>query len=260
MKYLLNLAGLLLILLFILGCKKEVSTTSDNTTNLQQEDTLAYNIERLLRVEEGCQGDTCARVEINYVTLDAKETDTTAQKINQSILENLRGGDYTNVVAYANGFLREYAKDKAEIPDMPAWNEERNQQVINNTGNVLCVKTTFYSYTGGAHGLYGTTYNNFDPQTGNTITKADVFVPAQEEALLEVAEDFFRKEMAIASSESLNQAGYDFEDNIFYLPDNFGLLEDRIIFTYGLYEIASYVQGEQEFSIPYSALGNLVKL
>ena len=240
-------------ILIVSGCKKE-APKDEVLTVTTDSDTTTYSIERILRVEEGCGGDTCARIEINYVSLNAEEEDTAAQNINNLILDDLRGKEYTNIIAYANGFLREYAQDKADIPDMAPWSAESNQQVINNSPSALCVKTTYYNYTGGAHGLYGTLYQNFNPITGKAFTKEDVFSADKESELLDIAEEFFRKDMAIGSQEDIGEAGYDFEDNQFNLPDNFGLLKNGIVFTYGLYEIASYAQGEQEFFIPYSAL------
>ncbi|MEM9887495.1 MAG: DUF3298 and DUF4163 domain-containing protein [Bacteroidota bacterium] len=259
MKYLLNLTFILILFVFALACKNEVPAEDKTEMILGTADSLRYTIERLLRVEDNCTGDTCARIEINYVSLEATEEDSAAQNINQLILDDLRGKEYTNVVAYANGFLREYAQDKKDIPDMSPWNAESNQKVLTNTSKVLCIKTTFYNFTGGAHGLYGTVYNNYQPKTGKKITLEQLIAPNVMEEFLEIAEEFFRKDMAIASQEDLGEAGYDFRNDQFYVPNNFGLLPDGVVFTYGLYEIASYVQGEQEFSIPYNVLEELMQ-
>jgi len=251
---------LISVLSLLTACQNNSSTDEPIVLNASL-DTLSYEIQRISRMEENCkpEKDTCAKIEINYVEFANEDNDTILNKINQQNLDLLRGKKYTNIIAYANGFLRDYAKDKEEIPEMAVWNAEINQSVLFNASDVVSIESDFYNYTGGAHGMYGTVYENYSRQTGNTIELADLFKPNFEEALTEIGEDYFRRDMAIPPQELLENSGYTFKNNEFYLPDNFALKKDGIVFLYTLYEIASYAQGEQAFTIPYGELKPLLK-
>jgi len=260
MKQILTLITLSCLCITI-ACKKEARVEEPLLMEIAV-DTLAYEMNRIFRTEANClesDDKDCAKITINYITFLEAPSDSVLEKLNMNLLDELRGEGYTNVIAYANGFIRDFVKDKAEIPNMATWNAEIDQKVLFNSPDFICIETNQFTYTGGAHGIYGTSYENYDRNTGDLIQLADLFVPNFEKRLAVIGERYFRQSMAISTAESFDQTGYTFPNDEFYLPQNFGLTKEGITFLYSIYEIAPYAQGEQEFTIPYGELRDLLK-
>lgn len=260
MKQLLTLITIAFFCLTI-ACKQETKTEEPLVLETAV-DTLAYEMNRIFRTEADCaesEDKDCAKISINYITFLEAPSDTVLDKLNMNLLDELRGEGYTNVVAYANGFIRDFVKDKAEIPNMATWNAEIDQKVRFNTPDFICIETNQFTYTGGAHGIYGTSYENYDRNTGDLIQLTDLFAPNFEKQLIATGEKYFRQSMAIPAAASFDQTDYTFPNNQFYLPKNFGLTQEGITFLYSIYEIAPYAKGEQEFTIPYGELKDLLK-
>lgn len=253
-----NYLSLIALIIALSACQKEPQTDR-SITNFTFEDTLTYTLERLGQTEEDCVGDTCTAIQINFIQFQSGTDSLAIRQLNQSILNSFRGRDYTNVIAYINGFIREYEQDKERFPDMPKWSEESNQAVVFNHPKLVGLKTEMYSYRGGAHPIYSTIFDNYDPATGEAITWKDMLKEGQEDKLIELGETYFRSTYKLPASESLADSEFSFEKNAFYLPKNFVFDQKGMTFLYGLYEIAAYVQGEQLFTIPYEEVRPLLK-
>ena len=63
------------------------------------------------------------------------------------------------------------------------------------------------------------------------------------------AEKKFRSEQNIAKDQSINENGFWFENDTFYLPESVGFTQDSLIFVYNQYDIASYADGPIELKI-----------
>jgi hypothetical protein len=100
--------------------------------------------------------------------------------------------------------------------------------------NVVSLVYTYYQYSGGAHGNYGTTAFNYKPN-GTPVTLENLSSNIDE--LTAIAEQTFRKQNGELKE-------YWFDDEKFYLPDVFYFTENAIVFYYGLYEIAPYAAGD----------------
>jgi hypothetical protein len=100
-----------------------------------------------------------------------------------------------------------------------------------------------YSYTGGAHGDFSTIFYNIHPVSGRQLSFADFFKPEKEVQLEQLAEQKFRQVRGIPAGQSLSDAGYWFENDIFYLTDNMAVQADGMLFLYNPYEIAPYSEG-----------------
>ena len=105
----------------------------------------------------------------------------------------------------------------------------------------------FYEYDPGAlHGLYASSYYVFDATTGHLLKTVDIFNDQQQidNLLKQVAEE----------------EGYDLsEPTSLTANNNFRLTNDSIIFTYNIYEIASYADGEIELALSKNDIKPYVK-
>lgn len=127
-----------------------------------------------------------------------------------------------------------------------------------NTSDIISLGFVEFGYTGGAHGTYFESYYNLNTNNGNKINASELFKESNYNNLLIYAENIFRKNKGIESGISLEQAGYWFENNKFYLPENFLITKHVIKFIYNPYEIASWVEGLIELNLPYSEIKNFI--
>ncbi|MEM1325789.1 MAG: DUF3298 domain-containing protein [Bacteroidota bacterium] len=250
---------LLAVTVLLTQCQSDSTTADDMTITAAATDTLTYSIERLSQQEPNCIGDTCAKIQINFVQFQSGGDSLAIRQMNQNILNSFRGNEYTNVIAYINGFIQDYMQGRQEFPDMPKWEEENSQRVVFNSPTLVGLVTSNYAFRGGAHPSYATIFDNYDPETGNAISWKDLLQAGQEEKMTELGEDYFREAYELASHEALVDSEFQFKDGQFYLPDNFIFNQAGITFLYTLYEIGPYAAGEHEFTIPYKEVRSLLR-
>jgi len=118
------------------------------------------------------------------------------------------------------------------------------------------------SYEGGAHGMDGTGYYQFDKRTGKELTLKDFVSDIKE--FNRIAEKYFKKSQGIPANVSVSSKDYSFdfwfENDQFACNDNFYFDEKSMHFLFVPYEITNYAAGEIEFSIPMNKIEHLLKL
>ncbi|KAJ53916.1 hypothetical protein BD780_001364 [Clostridium tetanomorphum] len=123
-----------------------------------------------------------------------------------------------------------------------------------NKNNLLSITLSNYSYTGGAHGTTDNVSFNIDTKTGEEASLKDMF--SSNEDYKKIINKFIREEIE-KNPENYFQDATAFKD---ILPDQPFYIEDNNIVVYfGLYEIAPYSSGIQEFKIPFSNFNYGVK-
>lgn len=179
-------------------------------------------------------------------------------QINQYVQNNLvLDSGHTSLEQMGEEFIRGYDKFYDDVEFKRTWFLEKRDSVAIQTKNYIGFSTFFYSYTGGAHGNYYTRYHNYDITTHKEIQLNDIVAENDQAALTTIAEGFFRKQENLTDTASLSN-GYFFEDAKFFLPDNFILQKQGLLFLYTIYEIKPYVNGETKLLIPYSAIETLL--
>lgn len=255
-----NLCCLVLLILSVSACQ-EANSQKDitNPNNISKIDTISYKLERISKEFGDCvnEGLKCAKTDLQYVIL--AENQTNAVSINLTIEKVLKGNAPT-IEAMLDSFIAEGKAFFEEVPEAPggyAW--ELEQSVISNTPHLLTIEEDHYAYTGGAHGVYGTGFYNFDIKKGKQVNLKDILVTGYEPALKDIAEPIFRKTYLEKGMTSYSEAGFYFENDQFRLNDNFAITKEGLKFVYNPYEIAPYVMGQQEILIPYQLLEDLFK-
>jgi hypothetical protein len=76
--------------------------------------------------------------------------------------------------------------------------------------------------------------------------------------LIKIGEAEFRKLKELTKEADLGQAGFWFENNKFYLNDNFLITDSSLVFYYNNYEITAYAFGPTEIILPYSKIKSLI--
>lgn len=145
-----------------------------------------------------------------------------------------------------------------QFPDEQAgWEAKIIGEIVFENENLLTIKVDTYTYTGGAHGLAYTRFLNFDKQLGEEVDAVDFFTDIQE--LTNLAEIHFRKMQNLPLESGINDTGFMFEGDQFYLPQNMGFTKSGLELIYNTYEVASYADGEINISLTWKEIEHLLK-
>jgi len=172
-------------------------------------------------------------------------------QVSQWIQHIALGSDSLTLEEAASQFLKEHKEVYRGDQFDRAWIQDIELYITRQHRTYWGLTRLFYTYTGGAHGMFLTEYLHVDP-----INK--VFIPSDELINVELmpeltsqAEKAFRKAESLSEDAKLDE-NYFFENGTFYLPSNFTFEQDSISFVYGLYEIKPYVHGETFLRLAYS--------
>lgn len=157
------------------------------------------------------------------------------------------------------GFIDEYESFTKEFPDSyQSWFIEKTGDVKLNKGNVFSIDYLEYAFTGGAHPNTYVTFKNFNLSDGEEIKLDEIISADKKQELTNIAETEFRKLKDLTREADLGQAGFWFENNKFYLNDNFLITDSSLVFYYNNYEITAYAFGPTELTIPFSRIKPLI--
>lgn len=155
--------------------------------------------------------------------------------------------------------LKDMLKDTSMMSWSANYEESKWAQVVFNTNDILVIGLTYYEYSGGAHGMSGTSFINLNTST-NTLIKLEDFFNAGDSVLLkQLLEKNVRQVRSIPDTTTLQDAGLFVEGNNLPIPHNYYVTPTGIMFEYSLYEIASYAEGQLTFFIPFKEMGASIK-
>ena len=165
---------------------------------------------------------------------------------------------------HKKSFFDEYKSDFKDATDKDiteygmSYNYESQSTVciVYSSPKLLTVSSNTYSYMGGAHGMYGTSFDVFDLTRKRRLELKDVLNQEDSVTLNILLEEKFRKVAGLKATEKLSEVL--FEDYI-SASDNFFVTGKGIGFHYNPYDIAAYVFGEITLFIPFSEVSSMIK-
>lgn len=159
---------------------------------------------------------------------------------------------------------QEGAKSATPEKDVPArestWTYQQTFALHRPGPNSVSVATTFYTFTGGAHGLSGVIATLVDLRTGRGVPPAGVFLPNApwERTITDIARADLKRQF-------VERPGFDdaLEPGNFAKlmkdPDRHLFKEDALVLLFNQYDVAAYVMGAYTVTIPYTKLANLIR-
>ncbi|OON69721.1 DUF3298 and DUF4163 domain-containing protein [Hymenobacter sp. CRA2] len=164
-------------------------------------------------------------------------------------------------------YARDYRADAADFAstaddstEMPSYALRYDSQeltyVLWNQAPLLSLGFMDYSYTGGAHGNYGTRVISFDTRSGRALRYADIFRAGSEARLEPILDRAVRRIMHLAPTDKLDETLL--VDRI-HVTHNVYLTSGGAMFVYQPYELASYAQGEIRVYLPFAELQPLLQ-
>jgi len=224
---------------------------------------LSFESHNFKKQSPNCKSDTvsCATVQATYL-LAVGGSDSVRQAINDTLMHFLKASLAVYAVEdeefripldeVADRFIGDYESLRKDNPayDIP-WEVETASSILFQSPKLISVKYATYSNTGGAHPNSFTSLLVLDKATGLKLDLRDFInnIPSLEN----IAEKHFRRARGLSPKQSLDDAGF-FWGESFALPGNFALLDSGLYFYYNNYDVAPYVAGPTEFTIPLSEL------
>lgn len=172
---------------------------------------------------------------------------------------------YTNeyISNYKHDLEPMYSEDQKEKKDdtpIEGWysyykNIEGHVQYYQKS--LLIYRMDYNEYTGGAHGMYGTSYLNIDLTTLRPIHLDDIFTGDYSELLTDLLWNQLMADKHVTSHKELEDLGYASTGDL--IPtENFYLTKEGIVFHYNVYEFTPYVMGTVDIQLPYEIMERIM--
>ena len=168
---------------------------------------------------------------------------------------------------YVNDYRKDlepmYRKDEQDKEDgasMEAWYSyykgiESNIQLY--IKNLLVYRIDYNEYTGGANGIYMSSFLNMDLRTLSPVRLDDLFASDYKDALTDLLWNQLMADNKVATRQELEDLGYATTGEL-EPTENFYLDPEGITFYYNVYDIAPYVMGPVKITLPYEAMQHLL--
>lgn len=254
---------------FILSCKSGKKQIYDKTVF----DSIQVNETTHLFNDTAAPGNNLA---IKIVYPVRSESQTLTDSVDAALIAYSFGPGYQGLdlkaavdsfrATYAREYLTDveplYNEDRKNNPDEKEWPWFNYYSTIDAApvdipSDYLVYKLENSSYTGGAHGMYNTTYLNFIPGSGKIVRLKTLFKPGYEKQLNEMLLSKLMKDTGSSTLEELQEKAY-LQDTEMYPSENFCVGNDSITFIYNVYEIAPYSSGITEITLPLDKLGEIM--
>ena len=166
-------------------------------------------------------------------------------------------GDYRNDL---EPMYKKDEQDKEDEESIGAWYSyykgiESHVQLCNTL--ILTYRIDYNEYTGGAHGIYMSTFLNLDLRTLAPIRLDDLFAGDYKEQLTDLLWNQLMADNKVATRQELEDMGYVTTGDL-TPTENFYLGKDGITFYYNVYDIAPYVMGPVKITLPYEMMQHLL--
>ncbi|MCB0524975.1 MAG: DUF3298 and DUF4163 domain-containing protein [Saprospiraceae bacterium] len=215
---------------------------------------------------KNCIDTICAEINLSYPILSGGSNPTAVQAINDSILSIVYlsiDGDPT--VPLPNAYhtacldlLNMLEEELANDPNYPfSYVIELNTTLLFQNNKVVSFEMSNYSFTGGAHGNYGSALNTFLLDSGKSVQLSDIVKDTIE--LRSMLEKMFVETKNAEIGEQLTLEELVFPECIpLPLPMQWCIVKDGLRVTYNPYEVAPYVVGQTDLVVTWEQLKGLV--
>lgn len=256
-----RLVSILSVVLLLAAC--DATTTEQEKPAeavFEKFDTTPFS---LYETTGNCDSDTsrtCTRVNVEYPILSDSLRAEAAAKINKTLANqaanNLTNDSvpYASVESMASEFIQTYEEVVSDFPESFGWEININGDVMRNDANYVVIKMESYSYAGGAHGNSSVKYTTFSSESGDVLTLDELLADGYTNTLNQLALNAFRESRDLPPDADPETAGYTFENNRYFNPENFAFLDNQLIFYFNHYQIAPYSAGPTQLYIPLDQL------
>lgn len=123
--------------------------------------------------------------------------------------------------------------------------------------HLLVYRIDYNEYTGGAHGIYMSSFLNMDLRTLSPVRLEDLFVEDYEEELTGLLWKQLMEDNHVTTRQEAEDMGYGSTGDLAPI-ENFYLDNKGITFYYNVYEITPYAMGPVKITLPYETIQHLL--
>ncbi len=233
-------------------------------------DPVHYEMVTVEETEGPCDeggAEPCGRVTLVYPRWSGGSSPLLADRLNDQIEQMLlapveASSPPTNADDLTTQFLASYVETQREFPDSASTQQaylERRIVVEHLDEQLVTVARHEQSFTGGAHPNASVRYSTFDRRDGHRVTLEELLGEGRLADLELAAEEAFRKARNLEADADLAEAGFWFDRKRFATAENFGVVDDGILFHFDAYEVAPYALGPTDFLVADETLRPWVK-
>jgi hypothetical protein len=124
-------------------------------------------------------------------------------------------------------------------------------------GDLMVYRVDYSEYTGGAHDTYSSTFLNMDLKLMRPLRLDDLFAGDYKDALTNFIWTQLMADNKVGSRKELEDMGYASMNDI-TPSENFYLDKKGITFYYNVYDIAPFVMGPTQVTLPFALLEQLL--
>lgn len=206
-----------------------------------------------------CQDEHCSTVKISALTFPNNSSLT--EQVQERLLALALGitdGDDTPADDwdhFADEFFHRAEEDNTRLPHPMASEAQLSASVFSRQNDLLVLELDSYViYAGQAHGLPSTQFMVIDERLNEVVTLDDMLMAGGQEGFDEALAEAHERWM------SEQDVGEDFASSWpFTDSTNVAPLEKEWMVKYNVYEIAPYVMGQPELTIPVEELKGIVE-
>jgi hypothetical protein len=254
-----------LSVLFLLGMIAVIThcTSVSEETKASELDTsedLGIMILKFEKKQDQCEPE-CARISVSYDEIQGNNRFNTVvrERVIGELQDFVKNGEsYKDMTSISEAFIADYRGYKTEFPESQTpWYIEVEGKINFSTKELISYSLELESYSGGAHTSTEQIFFSVNPKGREIDIKSMITNQAK---LMEIAENAFREAKGLGKDQDLSEAGFNFDNNEFQLPENIGFKKEGVILYYNDYEIGAYADGPTEILIPYSEVEDAMKI
>lgn len=204
----------------------------------------------------------CATLEASYDVLKNEVSDSlnqTLSTINESIY-GVFAQAFIDVIPEGNlqlnespdrfigSFFKMHRKDQAEFEELIGYEIVNNVNVAHYTNHFVSIEQTIMTYLGGAHPNAIILYKTLDMKSGieiNTYNWLSDTISLKSAILTDI-----KRSMKMDQNTDLKDKGFFISDQELSISTNILIQKDSVSFMYNNYEIAPYVYGNFNITLP----------
>lgn len=216
---------------------------------------------------------------LNYAYVSSANEAALKDSLNALLQEAALGERYMRlspsdaVAGYTENYVTNYRKDlepylkrekeelaaagEGEIAAWYSYYKKVESHVQYYGGHLLVYSIRCDEYTGGAHGMYNTTFLNIDLHTLSPLRLEQIFVEGYKEALIDLLWNQLMADNEVTDRAELEDLGYASTGEL-EPTENFFLTPEGITFHYNVYDIAPYVMGAIDITLPFDMVDHLL--
>lgn len=254
----------LAILIVICSCSSEEADTLDRIPTPASRPLIADTFTPVYASPD-CEleeGEPCVRLRFHYPVYNdhGAWTDSLTHWTQRQLIGHTTRQLDREIEGLAHEWFDDWEKFQSEIQNyrLP-WRLERSVEVAYENEELVTLHFSDYQFSGGAHPNQHDTFQSFVKVDGRHITE-EALTPDSTayHRLLQLAEDHFRFTFELLEEESLEEAGFFFDDGNFHLAENIAFTEYGLLIYYNNYEVAPYVMGPISIELSYDELEHLL--